>query len=138
MKLHDIKQDIEKLIPGIDYSTFVGHMSIQRKSYKFKLEEMKEEIESDVKIGDFIQYVQGGRHNSDVVPRYSSTFQQHEIGNYTYILDIVEDTKGKLGYKVQCERGITYIRREAFKLVLNAPQPKEDLSYLIPLLKDLQ
>ena len=127
-----------------DEINWTSEMSIQRKTYsvsggphKINIHRgnMKEEIENDVKIGDYIQYVQGGRHNSDVVPRYSVTFKQHEIGNFTYILDIVEDTKGKLGYKVQCEGGITYIRREAFKLVLNAPQPKEDLSYLIPLLE---
>lgn len=147
MKLDDIKQDMEKLIPGIDSSKFMEHMSIQRKTYsvtggphKINIHRgnMKEEIEieSDVKIGDVVELISYGMHNLNAKGyALGIAFQDFEIGNYIEILDIVKVPDDELAYKVKCEKGITYLRRSGFKPVTTAPQPKEDLSYLIPLLE---
>lgn len=111
-------------------------MSIKRKSYKFELEKMKEEIKSDVKIGDVVELISTGCHNSNAKDYVLGiAFQDFEIGNYIEILDIVKVLDDELAYKVKCEKGITYLRRSGFKRNITAPQSKEDLSYLIPLLE---
>lgn len=123
---------------------WTNEMSIQRKTYNvsgrpYKQEIMKEEIESDVKIGDLVKLVNRTMHNSKVsgyVP--SIVFSSDEIGSIFHIMDFAKDDKGILAYKVKCKKGITYLRRTAFELISTAPQPKEDLSYLIDLFKQQQ
>lgn len=99
---------------------FSSNMSIQRKTYNvtggpYKQEIMKEEIETDVKIGDIVKLLTAHNHNFDVI-----------------------DVNGDIAFKVECKAGTTYLRRNAFEIIKCAPQPKEDLSYFIPILKDLQ
>lgn len=97
---------------------------------------MKEEIKSDVKIGDVVKLLTAGAHNFDIPEvNINIYFESSEIGNLLKIDGIIEDPYGEFGYEVQCNLGTTYLRRNAFEIVKCAPQPKEDLSYLIPLLE---
>lgn len=132
---------------SLDYAQqhFSSNMSTQRKSYlvtggshKINIHRgnMKEEIKSDVKIGDLVELMSIGCHNSNAKGYIVNiAFQTFEIGNYIEILDIIKVHDDELAYKVKCEKGITYLRRSGFKPVTTAPQSKEDLSYLIPLLE---
>ncbi len=128
---------------SLDYAQqhFSSNMSTQRKSYivtggTHKQEIMKEEIESDVKIGDLVELMNTGCHNSNAKDYVLGiAFQTFEIGNHIEILDIISVHDDELAYKVKCKKGITYLRRSGFTRIITAPQPKEDLSYLILLLE---
>lgn len=97
---------------------------------------MKEKIESDVKIGDVVKLLNTGSHNFDTLEiNINIYFEDSEIGNLLKINDIIKDSSGDIAFKVECKMGTTYLRRSAFEVIKCAPQPKEDLSYLIPLLE---
>lgn len=97
---------------------------------------MKEEIESDVKIGDVVKLLTVYNHNFDVIDcNINILFIDSEIDNLIMINDIIKDSRGNIAFKVECKAGTTYLRRSAFEIIKCAPQPKEDLSYLIPLLE---
>ncbi len=118
-----------------DYVNWTSEMSIQRKSYKFNLEEMKDEI----KIGDLVQLISYTNHNSDD-PKYDmdNTFSKIDLGLKLRIIDITKNKYDKLSYKVRCKEDYTYLRYNAFRLCKNQieePLIHEDLSYLIPFLK---
>lgn len=56
--------------------------------------------------------------------------------SYNMKEEIKSDVKsGDIAFKVECKMGTTYLRRKAFEIIKCASQPKEDLSYLIPLLE---
>lgn len=124
-----------------DKINWTSEMSVQRKTYSLsggpcKQEIMKEKIESDVKIGDVVRLLTASNHNFDTPGvNINIYFENSEIGNLLKIDDIIEDRYGEFGYKVECNLGTTYLRRSAFEVIKCAPQPKEDLSYLIPLLE---
>jgi len=132
---------------SLDYAQqhFSSNISTQRKSYlvtggshKINIHRgnMKEEIESDVKIGDVVRLLTTGNHNFDTPEiNINIYFEDSEIGNLLKINDIIKDSRGDIAFKVECKMGTTYLRRNAFEIIKCAPQPKEDLSYLIPLLE---
>jgi hypothetical protein len=100
-------------------------------------------MDEEVKIGDIVILKNTNNHFSDA-PGYNSyiTFSAidieselliHDIievtSNYNYRLRLMGDLDIKLAYKVFCNKGFTYLRRNAFELKLK-PEIKEDYNYL--------
>lgn len=102
-------------------------------------------MEEEIKIGDIVVLLNTNNHNSSA-PEYknSYTFSQEDIGSEIVILDIIELDLRKqsmqssnkkdyidLAYKVECPRGITYLRRKAFEFKYRPyKEEKEDYNYL--------
>ena len=127
----DIKQEL-----GVWNQIQPAYRKPYNASWKSISYNMKEEIESDVKIGDVVRLLTASNHNFDTPEiNINIYFENSEIGNLLKINDIIKDSKGDIAFKVECKMGTTYLRRSAFEIIKCAPQPKEDLSYLIPLLK---
>lgn len=97
-----------------------------------------EEENEEIKVGDIVELISTGQHNSNAFNyKLDVAFSRSEIGFRLKILDIEIDRQKDIAYKVRCGLGVTYLRREAFKLVENQTEEliHEDLSYLIPILK---
>lgn len=96
-------------------------------------------MNDEITKGTLVKLTHTGRHNSDCKKhgyKIGITCQNHELGEEFMILDIVTDEKGDLGYKVKCEKGITFLRRAAFKTIKTAGC-ETNYDYLIPLLQTL-
>lgn len=97
------------------------------------------ETDNIIKIGDTVELLCTNRHNSNC-KNYNNgiSFDNHEIGNIIEILDIVTDSFGKICNKVKCDKGITFLKRIAFKpiekLEIIDISSKKDYDYLIPIL----
>lgn len=75
-------------------------------------------MKNDIKIGDKVELLRLELHNSNAVNfNVNIYFESSELGKIITILDIELDHIGDLAYKVQCNKGITYLRRGAFDLV---------------------
>lgn len=102
-------------------------------------------MEEEIKIGDIVVLLNAFNHNSSA-PKYNNNcnFKQEDIGSEIVILDIIELDLRKQGmqssnkkdyidlaYKVECPRGITYLRRNAFEFKYRScKEEKEDYNYL--------
>lgn len=129
---------------SLDYTQqhFSNNISIQRKTYSvtgglYKQEIIMKENQDEIKVGDLVELTSLGRHNSNIKEfSHGISFTSEEVGVLVTILDICIDKKGKLGYKVQCNKGITYLRRSAFRLITSC-KLNENYDYLIPLIQNL-
>jgi len=93
-------------------------------------------MENNIKIGDKVRLLHAGRHNSAIKEyNYKVTFEDDEIGSIIEILGIERDQYGHFGYQVMCNKGITYLRRNAFELVHNYKPEVNSLDSLVKLLK---
>jgi len=102
-------------------------------------------MDEEINIGDIVILKNTNNHFSDA-PGYNSyiTFSAIDIESELLIHDIIEvktsnspswasvgvgDLDIELAYKVFCNKGFTYLRRNAFKLKSRA-EIKEDYNYL--------
>lgn len=73
-------------------------------------------MEEKINIGDEIELLNTSSHNScSQWYNPSTVFNTEDIGKKLIILDISDEDKG--AYKVISPRGITALRRNAFKLI---------------------
>lgn len=75
-------------------------------------------MENKIKVGDTVTLISIYNHNSKALNWNDSIyFSADEKGKIITILDIEKDTEGELAYKVECNKGITYLRKKAFEFV---------------------
>lgn len=92
-------------------------------------------MENDIKIGDRVRLLTTHKHNS-LAKNYNInvSFCSDEVGSIIEIIDIENDSRGDFAYKVECNSGITYLRRSAFELVYE-PEKTSSINNLEQLLK---
>lgn len=95
-------------------------------------------MDEEINIGDIVILKNTHNHFSDAPGyNYNITFSAIDIGSELLIHDIikVKESLSKevvledLAYKVECPKGITYLRRNAFEFKSRA-EIKKDYNYL--------
>lgn len=90
---------------------------------------LEDDFTEKIKVGDIVRLKSANNHYGDYFKYdFLTTFTPDEIGSLITIEDIIYMPEfDNCAYQVQCKKGTTYLRRHAFKLLINRPKEEENI-----------